>query len=70
MSWVSFRPKGEPHWQEQGLQKERIKTDRAGRFRIEALLPGLDYYLYAGQGGVSFGQGLRAGETKDLGDVR
>jgi RNA polymerase sigma factor (sigma-70 family) len=68
--WVSFQPKGEPHWNEQGLQKERIKTDGEGRFRIEALLPGLDYYLTADRADVRFGAGLRAGETKDLGDVR
>jgi RNA polymerase sigma factor (sigma-70 family) len=68
--WVSFQPKGEPHWNEQGLQKEKIKTDREGRFRIEALLLGLDYYLSADHASVRFGPGLRAGETKDLGDLR
>jgi RNA polymerase sigma factor (sigma-70 family) len=67
--WVSFQPKGEPHWNEQGL-RERIKTDREGRFRIDALLPGLDYYLSADHTAIGFGRDLRAGETKDLGDVR
>jgi RNA polymerase sigma factor (sigma-70 family) len=67
--WVSFHPKEEPLWNEEGLH-EQIKTDREGRFRIEALLPGLDYYLSADHSSVRFGQGLRAGETKDLGDLR
>jgi RNA polymerase sigma factor (sigma-70 family) len=67
---VSFRPKREPHWNEQGLQQERIKTDGEGRFRIDALLPGFDYYLSADHADARFGPGLRAGETKDLGDVR
>jgi RNA polymerase sigma factor (sigma-70 family) len=66
---VSFRPKEEPHWNECGLH-EPIKTDREGRFRIDALPPGFDYYLSADHSSVRFGTGLRAGETKDLGDVR
>jgi RNA polymerase sigma factor (sigma-70 family) len=68
--WVSFHPKGEPHWQEQGLQRDEIKTDREGRFRIEALLPGLDYELVVDHRAVRFGRGLEAGKTKDLGDLR
>jgi RNA polymerase sigma factor (sigma-70 family) len=67
--WVSFRLKREPHWDDQGVQGQ-IKTDREGRFRIEALLPGLDYELVADHRSIRFGPGLRAGETKDLGDVR
>jgi hypothetical protein len=66
---ISYHPKEEPHWNEQGLG-EKIKTDAEGRFRIDALLPGLDYYLSADHTSVPFGQGLRAGETKDLGDLR
>lgn len=66
---VSYRPKKEPHWDECALH-ETIKTDREGRFRIDALLPGLDYFLNADQTEVRFGDGLRLGETKDLGDIR
>ncbi len=65
--WVSYYP-------------DRIRTDRNGRFRIEALLPdqrflallpNKRFLLSDGRGGeMYFGDGLRAGETKDLGDVR
>ncbi len=65
--WVSYYP-------------DRIRTDRNGRFRIEALLPdqrflallpNKRFLLFDGRGGETyFGDGLRAGETKDLGDVR
>jgi hypothetical protein len=44
----------------------KIKTDQQGRFRIDTLLPGLVYQL----SGIQFGEGLRSGETKDLGDVQ
>jgi protocatechuate 3,4-dioxygenase beta subunit len=66
---VGFRPRGEPLWDHQNLQT-RIKTDRDGRFRIDALLPGLDYSLYTRQRLVHFGPELQAGETKDLGDLQ
>ena len=66
---VSVLPKEEPHWNECSLH-ESVKTDRDGRFRIGALVPGFDYYLNADHSDVRFGTGLRAGETKDLGDVR
>jgi hypothetical protein len=49
---------------------ERIQTDREGRFRIEALLPGYRFLLYDGKGQLQFGGALRPGQTKDLGDVR
>jgi hypothetical protein len=57
--WVSYWPDG-------------VRTDRDGRFRIEALLPGQRFLLLdARRGGETyFGDGLRAGETKNLGDVR
>jgi RNA polymerase sigma factor (sigma-70 family) len=67
--WVSFLPREEPHWNEHGLG-EQIKTDRDGRFRIDALLPGLEYFMSLDHTGIRIGQGLRAGETKDLGDIR
>jgi len=66
---VSFNLKEEPHWNECSLH-DTIKTDRDGRFRIEALVPGFDYYLNADHRDIRFGSGLRAGEIKDLGDVR
>jgi hypothetical protein len=65
---VTFLPKEEPHWNECSL--DSVKTDRDGRFHIEALLPGFDYYLNADHSDIRFGSGLRAGEMKDLGDVR
>jgi RNA polymerase sigma factor (sigma-70 family) len=46
------------------------KTDREGRFRIACLLPGYEFSLYDGKGILPLGEGLRSGETKDLGDVK
>jgi hypothetical protein len=66
---VTFRPKAEPHWQEEGLD-QTVKTDREGRFRIDSLLPDFVYYLNADRSDFRFGDGLRLGATKDLGDVR
>jgi hypothetical protein len=48
----------------------KIQTDKDGRFRIEALLPGYRYTLRDDQGRVHFGDGLRSGDTTDLGDVK
>ncbi len=48
----------------------RTRTDREGRFRFEALLPGYEVGLYDRKIGVYSGGTLRSGETKDLGDVR
>lgn len=52
----------------------KVKTDSAGRFRVEGLFPGFHYELEVGRGFVrdmlQFGDGLRSGETKDLGDVQ
>jgi hypothetical protein len=66
--WVSYHP-------------DTIRTGPDGRFRIEALPPGQGpieallagrrFLLSDGRGGeMYFGNGLRAGETKDLGDVQ
>jgi hypothetical protein len=49
---------------------ERIKTDREGRFRIEALLPGYEFRLSDGKGWLHFGGGIRPGQVKDLGEVQ
>ncbi|HEV3255971.1 MAG TPA: sigma-70 family RNA polymerase sigma factor [Gemmataceae bacterium] len=65
---VLFRLKGEPG--RQTYRPERIKTDRAGRFCIEALLPCYEYSLSDGKGDLHFGKTLGAGETKNLGDVQ
>jgi hypothetical protein len=47
-----------------------IKTDRDGRFRIDALLPGYEFILEDSKGELPLGDGLRSGQTKDLGDVK
>jgi hypothetical protein len=65
---VKFHPKGWGNWLD--YSPEPITTDREGRFRIEALLPGIEYRLSDGQGVVPFGGTLRSGQTKDLEDVR
>jgi hypothetical protein len=65
---VLFRLKGEQGGE--AYRPERIKTDRAGRFRIQALVPGYGYSLSDGKGELRFGKALRGGETKDLGDVK
>jgi Carboxypeptidase regulatory-like domain len=49
---------------------EPIKTDADGRFRIEALVPGFEFELRDGRAGFRFGDELKSGEVKDLGDVR
>jgi hypothetical protein len=49
---------------------ESIETDREGRFRLGALLPGYEYRLTEEKGELLFGGGLRSGQTQDLGDVQ
>jgi protocatechuate 3,4-dioxygenase beta subunit len=68
---VGFRPK---------LPRERrsaygyvlgsIKTDRQGRFRMDALLPGYEFSLSDGKGELRCDGTLRPGQTRDLGDVQ
>jgi RNA polymerase sigma factor (sigma-70 family) len=65
---VSFRTKDRKHWCE--YLPERVRTDAEGRFRVRALLPGYEYRLSDGKGERPFGDGLRADQTKDLGDMR
>jgi protocatechuate 3,4-dioxygenase beta subunit len=66
---VRFRPKGGPA-HEQYSTHEPIRTDREGRFRIEALPPGYEFELWLNKGRrLLAGDGLRWGQTKDLGDV-
>jgi hypothetical protein len=70
---VYFRPKEGPKRSgrnEYGTH-ERIRTDREGRFRIEALPAGSLFRLLIEKGDdLISGDGPRAGQTKDLGDVR
>jgi RNA polymerase sigma factor (sigma-70 family) len=47
-----------------------VRTDKEGRFRVEGLFPGLQYRLSDDKGDLQFGEGLRSGEVKELGDVR
>ena len=52
-----------------------IKTDKDGRFRVAGLVPGLKYSLYLTNGSVVAGwpvkgATIKAGEVKDLGDVK
>jgi hypothetical protein len=49
---------------------QRVVTGREGRFRIAALLPNYEYQLSDRKGSSPAGAGLRAGRTKDLGDVQ
>jgi hypothetical protein len=65
---VSFRPKGERYWS--GYFPKLLKTDREGRFRVGALLPGCEYALTDDGKGSSPFAAPRSGQTKDLGDVR
>src|SRR5262249_59807559 len=67
---VRFRHKGDSvYFGESEYSAEPIKTDREGRFRIAALLPGYEFLLSDGKGGLRFKDGA-SGQTKDLGDVR
>jgi RNA polymerase sigma factor (sigma-70 family) len=70
---VWFRAEGRQVWH--NYSNEDIKTDRDGRFRVTALLPGRRYRLFelrpaAHDDELVFGDGLRPGETKELGDAR
>jgi RNA polymerase sigma factor (sigma-70 family) len=66
---VSFRRKEGPQWWSD-YSLERIRTDREGRFRIPALLPGYEFRLSDGKGELRLGSALRPGRTKGLGDVQ
>ena len=65
---VTFRPKGRADWQ--SYSTGRIKSDREGRFHIEALLPGYEYRMSFNNGDRLFGDSLRSRRTIYLGDVR
>jgi hypothetical protein len=64
--WV--RTRQAPSWLD--YSPNSVVTDKDGRFRIEALVPGFPFLLRDNQGSIPFGDGLRSGEVKDLGDVR
>jgi hypothetical protein len=69
---VAFRAeKMRPDWWWGSYSPGRIKTDREGRFRLTALLPGYQFRLSDGKGVLPFGGGtLGSGQAKDLGDVK
>src|SRR5262249_53852178 len=54
----------------------KVYTDAAGKFRIDGLTPAMKYYAMAREPGRRYPSGvftdlaLRAGEVKDLGDVK
>jgi RNA polymerase sigma factor (sigma-70 family) len=62
------------HWAYQKKPDPTPRTDAEGRFRVEALVPGLKYnlaWLDAGRSGLAFSNLiLEPGETRDLGDVK
>ena len=68
---VEFRKKDQrPVWRWARYPPGRIKTDREGRFRVNALLPGYEFRLSDGNGVLPFGGGtLGAGQARNLGDV-
>jgi hypothetical protein len=66
---VSFRLKDDSSWWLLHSPK-RIKTDREGRFEIEALLPGYEFRLSDGESELPLTGPFHWGQTKDLGDVR
>jgi RNA polymerase sigma factor (sigma-70 family) len=60
---------------EKGSLPSPIKTGKDGRFRVAGLVPGLKYSLYLTKGSVVAGWPVsgattKAGEVKDLGDVK
>jgi RNA polymerase sigma factor (sigma-70 family) len=65
---VMFKPKGWGGWFD--YFSHNITTDSQGRFRVDRLLPGFEYCLADDHFVVLVGDGLRAGETKDIGEVR
>jgi RNA polymerase sigma factor (sigma-70 family) len=65
---LSFRTKGWKAWHD--YLPQTVKTDSDGRFRIKVLATDLEYRLKDSTGEVSFGDGLRSGQMKELGDLR
>jgi Carboxypeptidase regulatory-like domain len=66
---LHVRHKDGSGWQSYSV--EGIRTDRDGRFRFAALLPGYEYRVLSDGWGYSpFGAALRTGRTEDLGDLR
>ena len=62
------RTKQTPYWDDHVFAN--TQTDKDGRFRIEGLVPGFQFRLQDDQGVFRFGDGLRSGAVKELGDVR
>jgi RNA polymerase sigma factor (sigma-70 family) len=66
--YVWVRGGERPVWHK--YTNEEIKTDQNGLFRVTRLLPGRQFRLSADVSELVFGDGLRSGQTKELGDVR
>ena len=68
---VRFGPKeGPARAADYRYSSHEVRTDREGRFRVEALPPGYPFQLWVSKGEpLLAGDGLRWGQTKDLGDV-
>jgi RNA polymerase sigma factor (sigma-70 family) len=64
---VKFQPKGWGSWFD--YFPDPIHTDRQGRFRMQALLPGSTFRLSDGNRELPLDVALGSGQTKDLGDV-
>ena len=60
---------------QKGALPTPIQTDKGGRFRVSGLVPGLKYSLTLWKGSAIAGVAvkdliIKAGETKDLGDIK
>jgi hypothetical protein len=65
----------EDPFQGRALPADRFQTDKEGRFRIEGLAPGVKYTIKMVRNGKDVGQvcdglTIKAGESRDLGDVQ
>src|SRR5262249_25163696 len=67
---LSSHPRGADFAARDVYVPSKVQTDKSGRFRIDALLPGYGFTLRDDQGRLHFGEGLSSGKTKDLGDVQ
>jgi RNA polymerase sigma factor (sigma-70 family) len=67
---LELRVRAKPTDEWEGYVLAKVETDRDGRFRIEALVPGFQYALRDDRGSALFGDGLRSGGVKELGELR
>src|SRR5205823_2408954 len=67
-----------PRDPDKGFLLQPVRPDKDGKFRIEGLVPGLKYNLLIGKGTYSLqitgsaarNVTIKAGETKDLGEIQ